>query len=217
MLLVDYGSLDLQRPLRRVLPLGAVAFAAHPGLPPGYSHGCWTPWSVFQDGSELRCAPRSTRVPDRRQAAAQVPPPGPLLRNTRAADVRTVHTRLPGCSAPAANADSLPWEQFHALFAPFPRFFSSFPHGTCLLSVSCQYLALDGLYHPLWAAFPSNPTRLGRMIGSAAPTGLSPSVAARSRALGTASPLRAAGLQLACAIPKPSSSRFTRRYWGNPC
>ena len=29
---------------------------------------------------------------------------------------------------------------------------------TCLLSVSCQYLALDGVYHPLWAAFPNNPT-----------------------------------------------------------
>ena len=25
-------------------------------------------------------------------------------------------------------------------------------HGTCPLSDSCQYLALDGVYHPLWAA-----------------------------------------------------------------
>ncbi|KAK9521670.1 hypothetical protein VZT92_020036 [Zoarces viviparus] len=36
------------------------------------------------------------------------------------------------------------------------------PHApidrTCRLSVSCQYLALDGVYHPLWAAFPNNPT-----------------------------------------------------------
>ncbi|XP_041039964.1 disintegrin and metalloproteinase domain-containing protein 12-like [Carcharodon carcharias] len=38
------------------------------------------------------------------------------------------------------------------------RFFSTSPYGTCQLSVSCQYLALDGVYHPLWAAFTSNPT-----------------------------------------------------------
>ncbi|PWN17635.1 hypothetical protein BCV69DRAFT_151736 [Microstroma glucosiphilum] len=30
----------------------------------------------------------------------------------------------------------------------FPKCFSSFPHGTCSLSVSPQYLALDGIYHP---------------------------------------------------------------------
>ena len=40
----------------------------------------------------------------------------------------------------------------------FSKYFSPFPHGTCLLSVSCQYLALDGVYHQLWAAFPNNPT-----------------------------------------------------------
>ena len=30
----------------------------------------------------------------------------------------------------------------------FPKCFSSFPHGTCSLSVSCPYLALDDAYHP---------------------------------------------------------------------
>ena len=42
----------------------------------------------------------------------------------------------------------------------FSKFFASFPHGTCLLSVSRQYLALDGVYHPLRAAIPSNSTRM---------------------------------------------------------
>ena len=28
-----------------------ITFITHPGLPPKYSHSCWTPWSVFQDGS----------------------------------------------------------------------------------------------------------------------------------------------------------------------
>ena len=43
---------------------------------------------------------------------------------------------------------------------------SSFPHGTCSLSVSCQYLALEGVYLPFWAAFPSNPTHRKRIVNS---------------------------------------------------
>ena len=41
----------------------------------------------------------------------------------------------------------------------FSKSFSSFPRGTCSLSVSRQYLALDGVYRPIGAAFPNNPTR----------------------------------------------------------
>ena len=54
--------------------------------------------------------------------------------------------------------------------------FSNFPHGTCLLSVSCQYLALDWVYHLLWAAFPNNPTpgTLTREMAARHPMGLSP-------------------------------------------
>ncbi len=36
--------------------------------------------------------------------------------------------------------------------------FSTFPHGTCLLSVSWSYLALEGVYLPLCAALSSNTT-----------------------------------------------------------
>ena len=42
----------------------------------------------------------------------------------------------------------------------FSKFFASFPHGTCTLSVSHQYLAFDGIYHPLRAAIPNNSTQL---------------------------------------------------------
>ena len=38
------------------------------------------------------------------------------------------------------------------------KFFATFPHGTCSLSVSWSYLALDEVYHPLWAAISGNPT-----------------------------------------------------------
>jgi len=53
---------------------------------------------------------------------------------------------------------SLPSLRFQALLTLFSGSFSSFPRGTCSLSVSHTYLALGETYHPLWAAFPSNPT-----------------------------------------------------------
>ena len=40
----------------------------------------------------------------------------------------------------------------------FSKFFSSFPHGTCSLSVSRSYLALGEAYHPFRAAIPNNST-----------------------------------------------------------
>ena len=49
----------------------------------------------------------------------------------------------------------------------FSKFFSSFPHGTCSLSVSHQYLALDGIYHPIWAAIPNNSTHTCKLKRSA--------------------------------------------------
>ena len=53
---------------------------------------------------------------------------------------------------------SLPFQRFQALLTLFSKSFSSFPHGTCLLSVSNLYLALDEIYHPLCAPFPRNVT-----------------------------------------------------------
>ena len=47
-------------------------------------------------------------------------------------------------------------------FTPFwtlsSKFFSTFPRGTCSLSVSWSYLVLGGVYLPLRAALSSNPT-----------------------------------------------------------
>ena len=53
---------------------------------------------------------------------------------------------------------SLPFQQFQALLTLFSKSFSPFPHGTCLLSVSNQYLALDEIYHPIYAPVPRNAT-----------------------------------------------------------
>ena len=53
---------------------------------------------------------------------------------------------------------SLPFQQFQALLTLFSKSFSSFPHGTCSLSVSNLYLAVDGIYHPFCAPVPRSVT-----------------------------------------------------------
>ena len=57
-----------------------------------------------------------------------------------------------------------PFSSFRYSLTLFSKFFSSFPHGTCSLSVSRQYLALEGIYLPLWAAVPSNSTLRKRAV-----------------------------------------------------
>ena len=54
--------------------------------------------------------------------------------------------------------NSFPFSDFRHSLTLFSKFFASFPHGTCSLSVSRQYLALEGIYLPLRAAVPSNST-----------------------------------------------------------
>lgn len=48
---------------------------------------------------------------------------------------------------------------FRYFNSPFGVLFN-FPHGTCLLSVSLQYLALDDSYHPIYILRPKNVTPL---------------------------------------------------------
>jgi hypothetical protein len=68
-----------------------------------------------------------------------------------------------------------PFNNFTYCLTLFSKFFSSFPHGTCALSVSRQYLALDGIYHPFGAAFPNNSThweRITKALGICAKDGI---------------------------------------------
>jgi hypothetical protein len=57
-----------------------------------------------------------------------------------------------------------PLNNFKYFLTLFSKFFSSFPHGTCSLSVSRQYLALDETYHPIRAAIPNNSTRWAYVV-----------------------------------------------------
>ncbi|KAI9099634.1 hypothetical protein K1719_024639 [Acacia pycnantha] len=85
-----------------------------------------------------------------------------------------------------------PPDNFKHSLTLFSKSFSSFPRGTCSLSVSRQYLALDGIYRPIGAAFPNNPTRRRRLVVRQGPgtTGLSPSPAPLSGGLGPGPPAR---------------------------
>ncbi|CAN7089105.1 unnamed protein product [Brassica rapa subsp. narinosa] len=85
-----------------------------------------------------------------------------------------------------------PPDNFKHSLTLFSKSFSSLPRGTCSLSVSRPYLALDGIYRPIGAAFPNYPTRRQRLVVRQGPgtTGLSPSLAPLSRELGPGPSLR---------------------------
>ncbi|CAN7022737.1 unnamed protein product [Brassica rapa subsp. trilocularis] len=96
-----------------------------------------------------------------------------------------------------------PPDNFKHSLTLFSKSFLSLPRGTCSLSVSRPYLALDGIYRPIGAAFPNNPTRRQRLVVRQGPgtTGLSPSLAPLSRELGPGPSLRTL-LQTTIRTPK---------------
>jgi hypothetical protein len=97
-----------------------------------------------------------------------------------------------------------PFNNFTYCFTLFSKCFSSFHHCTCSLSVSRQYLALDGIYHPLRAAFPNNSTRRqGLKRRKSRLTGLSPSKAPCSKGLSQPTP-KVPSLQITTRARKPA-------------
>ncbi|CAN6588515.1 unnamed protein product [Malus baccata var. baccata] len=106
-----------------------------------------------------------------------------------------------------------PPDNFKHSLTLFSKSFSSFPRGTCLLSVSRPYLALDKNLPPDWAAFPNNPTRRQRLVVRQGPgtTGLSPSPAPPSSGLGPGPPLRTL---LQTTIRNADGARFSS--WAVP-
>ncbi|PHT28906.1 Protein TAR1 [Capsicum baccatum] len=101
-----------------------------------------------------------------------------------------------------------PPDNFKHSLTLFSKSFSSFPRGTCSLSVSRPYLALDGIHRPIWAAFPNNPTRRQRLMVRQGPgmTGISSSSAPPSRGLGPGPPLRTL-LQTTIRTTEPPDSK----------
>ena len=95
----------------------------------------------------------------------------------------------------------------------FSKSFSHFPHGTCTLSVSNQYLALDEVYHPICAPLPRNAT-LGStpcMKDCTWHAGVSPSLLLSSKRL-------ACTLSLAMHLYYANlNQRFRLSTWAIPC
>ena len=132
-----------------------------------------------RDGA--RCSPRSRR----RRLRGRFKGPGlgrhrDPHRSTPRADRRTGSRRSTSGRGASPAPIHFPPDNFKHSLTLFSKSFSSFPRGTCLLSVSRPYLALDGIYRPIGAAFPNNPTRRQRLVVRQGPgtTGLSPSLAA---------------------------------------
>ncbi|PHT26440.1 Protein TAR1 [Capsicum baccatum] len=93
---------------------------------------------------------------------------------------------------PQSTLVRFPPDNFKHSLTLFSKTFSSVPRGTCSLSVSRPYLALDGIHRPIWASFPNIPTRRQRLVVRQGPgtMGLSPSPAPPSSGLGPGPPLR---------------------------
>ena len=170
------------------------------------------------------------------QAVAAQCPEGHAFRRagtSRADDGHRVHLRRPGFGRRRSRQQSTPRAErrtsksrsaygrdaspapirfppgnFKHSLTLFSKSFSSFPRGTCLLSVSRPYLALDRIYRPIGAAFPNNPTRRQRLVVRQGPgtTGLSPSPAPPSSGLGPGPPLRTL-LQTTIRTPRAPDSQ----------
>ena len=133
---------------------------------------------------------------------------------------RTVLTMKVDYTRSTTDFNRFHFNGFTCYLTLFSKCFSSFPHGTCSLSVSCLYLALDEIYHPFWAAFPNNPTLRKRPVlryDTPPGTGFSPSLMPRSKELRRCHTPEDASLNYnsprsPLEISNLSYSRFTRRY-----
>ncbi|KAK8539250.1 hypothetical protein V6N13_101871 [Hibiscus sabdariffa] len=222
------GLVDSAVLLTKNGPLGALDSVARLNEAAAPSYLFKTPWSVFQDGPDGEPAgrrPEHAGAEARRDGACWVPRSrrrrlhgrikGPGLgrhhdprRSTPRADRRTGSRRSTSDRGASPAPIRFPPDNFKHSLTLFSKSFSSFPHGTCSLSVSRPYLALDGIYRPIRAAFPNNPTRRQRLVVRQGPgtTGLSPSPAPLSRGLGPGPSLRTL-LQTTIRTPRATDSQ----------
>ncbi|KAK6769356.1 hypothetical protein RDI58_033398 [Solanum bulbocastanum] len=154
------------------------------------------------------CHNRGDGVPRAYREPGLWPPPQSTLVHapSRSADRLVAVSTSDRGASPAPIR--FPPDNFKHSLTLFSKSFSSFPRGTCSLSVSRPYLALDGIHRPIWAAFPNNPTRRQRLVVRQGPgtTGLSPSLAPPSRGLGPGPPLRTL-LQTTIRTTEPPDSK----------
>ena len=167
--------------------------------------------------SEKRGARRCSDLLDS-GPARQLPRPGTVARLV--AGPGPIVPASGGARPPRqSRTDSLASNDFTYYFTFFSKSFSSFPHGTCSLSVSRKYSAFDGHYHRISAAVPSNTThwraaRVGavRTGRGSYPLRLAISTTNCTRRPWGRLPRLQCGGQRRPQLFKLSWSRFTRRY-----
>ncbi|KAK8659438.1 hypothetical protein V6N13_029639 [Hibiscus sabdariffa] len=162
----------------------------HAGAVARRDSACWVPRSRRDSACWV---PRSRR----RRLHGRIKGPGlgrhhDPRRSTPRADWRTGSRRSISDRGASPAPIRFPPDNFKHSLTLFSKSFSSFPRGTCSLSVSRPYLALDGIYRPIRAALPNNPTRRQRLVVRQGPgtMGLSPSSVPLSRRLRPGPPLR---------------------------
>lgn len=160
------------------------------GSPRAVATSAREPGEARPNGARCVCRPHRRCLLERRSLGL-LPPgrPATVRASSRAADKPKPFASGRGASPAPIR---FPPDNFKHSLTLFSKSFSSFPRGTCSLSVSRPYLALDEIYRPIWAAFPNNPTRRQRLVLRQGPgrTGLSPSPAPLSRGLGPGPSLR---------------------------
>lgn len=176
------------------------------GSPLADASGAWVP-----RGARRRRAPRPRplrQYPFGRTVHPRLGCPSGPQRSAPRAERRTGSRRSASDRGTSPAPIRFPPGNFKHSLTLFSKSFSSFPRGTCSLSVSRPYLALDGIYRPIGAAFPNNPTRRQRLVVRQGPgrTGLSPSPAPLSRGLGPGPSLRTL-LQTTIRTARPPDSQ----------
>ncbi|PHT27255.1 Protein TAR1 [Capsicum baccatum] len=164
----------------------------------------WVKWGAHRPASRAhRC--RSTL-----EARAAFYNRGPLIHAGSCPGSIGVPTRHRSPSDRGASPAPIRFspKNFKHSLTLFSKSFSCFPRGTCSLSVSRPYLALDGIHRPIWAVFPNNPTSRQHLVvrQGEGTTGISPSTAPPSSRLGPGPPLRTL-LQTTIRTTEPPDSK----------
>ena len=161
-------------------------FIAHAGLPPGYSHTCQTPWSVFLDGSvapvpstDARGAPNSRA---RRSPARQLLTP-PERELTRADKVHRPKGRL--SRRRDAGRKRVSSRRFQALFNSLFKVLCIFPSRYLFAIGLSPVFSFRWNLPPNSSCNPKQPdsTRTHRKAATRHGTGFSPSPTPCSKGL----------------------------------
>ena len=121
------------------------------------THPCPTPSAPARWLWYKSCHPiRNSRFKRGRETQCQI-----RLSSENSSLTESTFVRILGINLVTTNwFRTLPSQRLQVLLTLFSKCFSPFPHGTCSLLGSGEYLALAGSYHPLRTSIPKSTTPL---------------------------------------------------------